>query len=90
MYTLSETYRRTPVTPAVLANALYRPSYLSGLWALGHYDLIPERVVRFTSVTSRVPRRFENPVGDDVSPFLERPQDAALLTRDNLEGLLGG
>jgi len=60
MYTLSETYRRAPVVPPALANALYRPSYLSGLWALGHYDLIPERVVRFTSVTSRAPRRFEN------------------------------
>lgn len=63
MYTLPETYRRAPVFPSVLANALYRPSYLSGLWALGHYDLIPERVVRFTSVTPRVPRRFENPFG---------------------------
>jgi predicted transcriptional regulator of viral defense system len=63
IYTLSETYRRAPLTPAVLANALYRPSYLSGLWALGHYDLIPERVVWFTSVTPRVPRRFENPLG---------------------------
>ncbi len=63
MYTLSETYRRVPLTSAVLANALYRPSYLSGLWALGHYDLIPERVVWFTSVTPRVPRRFENPFG---------------------------
>lgn len=63
MYTLSETYRRAPLNPVVLANALYRPSCLSGLWALGHYDLIPERVVRFTSVTPRVPRRFENPYG---------------------------
>ena len=63
MYTLSETYRRVPVNPVALANALYRPSYLSALWALGHYDLIPERVVRFASVTSRVPRRFENPFG---------------------------
>jgi hypothetical protein len=27
-------------------------------------------------------------VREDVSPFLERPQDAALLTRENLEGLL--
>jgi predicted transcriptional regulator of viral defense system len=63
MYTLSETYRRVPVTPAVLANQLYRPACLSGLWALGHYDLIPERVVRFTSVTPRVPRRFENSFG---------------------------
>jgi hypothetical protein len=63
MYTLPETYRRVPLDPAELANALYRPSYLSGLWALGHYDLIPERVVQFTSVTPRVPRRFENPYG---------------------------
>lgn len=63
MYALSDTYRRVPLRPAVLANHLYRPSYLSGLWALGHYDLIPERVVWLTSVTPRVPRRFENPVG---------------------------
>jgi predicted transcriptional regulator of viral defense system len=74
MYTLSETYRRTPLTPAVLANPLYRPSYLSGLWALGHYDLIPERVVRFTSVTPRVPRRFENPFG--VFDYRNIKQDA--------------
>lgn len=63
MYVLSEPYRRVPPNPAVLAGLLYRPSCLSGLWALGHYDLIPERVVRFTSVTPRVPRRFENPFG---------------------------
>ncbi len=29
-------------------------------------------------------------IADDVRPFLERPQDAALLTRDNLVGLLRG
>jgi predicted transcriptional regulator of viral defense system len=63
MYTLSETYRRAPLNPVMLANALYRPSCLSSLWALGHYDLIPEHVVRYTSVTPRVPRRFENPYG---------------------------
>ncbi len=63
MYTLSSTYRRAELPPAMLANRLYRPSYLSGLWALGHYDLIPERVVRLTSVTPRVPRRFENRFG---------------------------
>ena len=63
MYTLPDAYRRAPLTPAPLANLLYRPSYLSGLWALGYYDLIPERVVWLTSVTPRVPRRFENPFG---------------------------
>jgi hypothetical protein len=63
MYTLPETYRRVPVIPAVLANQLYHPSYLSGPWALGFHDLIPERVVWLTSVTTRVPRRFENSFG---------------------------
>ncbi len=62
-YTLAEIYRQAPLTPAALANQLYRPSYLSGLWALGYHDLIPERVVWLTSVSSRVPRRFENPFG---------------------------
>ena len=63
MYTLPAMYRRAPLTPALLANQLYRPSYLSGLWALGYYDLIPERVVWLTSITPRVPRRFENSIG---------------------------
>lgn len=63
MYALPEPFRRAPLDPAHLANQLYKPSYLSGLWALGHYDLIPEHVVWLTSVTPRVPRRFENPFG---------------------------
>ncbi len=63
VYTLSAPYRRAPMVPAALARHLYAPSYLSGIWALGYYDLIPERVVWLTSVTPRVPRRFENPFG---------------------------
>jgi len=63
IYTLPDMYRRASAMPARLANQLYRPSYLSGLWALGHYDMIPERVVWLTSATPRVPRRFENSFG---------------------------
>jgi hypothetical protein len=63
IYTLADTYRRVSVAPARLANQLYRPSYLSGLWALGYFDMIPERVVWLTSATPRVPRRFDNPFG---------------------------
>jgi predicted transcriptional regulator of viral defense system len=62
-YTLADDLRRVPLVPVMLANELYHPSYLSGLWALGYYDLIPERVVWYTSVTPRAPRRFENAVG---------------------------
>ncbi len=74
MYTLAEIYRRATLTPALLANELYRPSYLSGLWALGFHDLIPERVVCLTSVTPRGPRRFENPFG--VFEYRNLRQDA--------------
>ena len=63
MYALADRYRKVPINPAELANHLYRPSYLSGLWALGFYGLIPEKVETFTSVTPRVPRRFENELG---------------------------
>jgi len=63
MYTLPDSYRKVPVAPTGVSNALYRPSYLSGLWALSFHGLIPERVVWLTAVSPRVPRRFENPLG---------------------------
>ena len=63
MYTFVDRYRRVPVSPATLANALYSPSYISGLWALGFFGLIPEGVSVYTSVTTRTPRRFDNSFG---------------------------
>jgi len=63
MYTLADRYRKAPLYPTVLANQLYKPSYLSGLWALNYYGLIPEKIVIYTSVTSRVPRTFTNQFG---------------------------
>lgn len=63
VYALPERYRRVQLSPEAVANQLYRPSYLSGLWALAHHDLISERVHRLTSITPRVPRHFENPIG---------------------------
>ncbi len=63
MYAWPERYRKTALNPAVAANALLRPSYLSGLWAMGWYGLIPEMVTVYTSVSSRGVRRFENELG---------------------------
>lgn len=63
MYALAERYRRGPLHAAELANVLHAPSYLSGEWALGYYGLIPERVVTYTSVTTKAPRQFENAFG---------------------------
>ena len=64
LYAVAEGLRQVPLSPLQVANELYRPSYLSGLWALGYYGVIPERVVLFTSVTTRVTRRFLNPLGE--------------------------
>lgn len=63
LYAWGEKFRKAPLSLPKLANEIYRPSYLSGLWALGFYGMIPERVVTFTSVTTRSPRMFENPLG---------------------------
>jgi len=63
MYALGEPYRKVSPNPAMLANRIYTPSYLSFHWALGYYGLIPEKVVLYTSATTRVPRLFENEFG---------------------------
>ena len=62
-YTLSDKYRKVVLYQTILANELYKPSYLSLLWALNYYGLIPERIVTYTSITSRVPRTFKNQFG---------------------------
>lgn len=63
MYVLGKSYRHAEPSPAVLANALYQPSYLSLHWAMGYYGLIPEYVVRYTSITARKPYVFDNEFG---------------------------
>lgn len=63
MYTLPDQTRKIRLDPAVLAQHLCRPSYLSGLWALGFHDMIPERVVVHTSATTRLPAGFTNAFG---------------------------
>lgn len=42
----------------VIANALYRPSYISLEYALSHYGIIPESPYSITSVTTKVSASF--------------------------------
>ncbi len=56
-------YAKHPLNAAEVANVLHRPSYLSSLWALSYYAMIPEKVVMYTSVTARAPNRFVNKLG---------------------------
>lgn len=50
-------------SPAILANMVYGPSYISTYYALATYGLIPERVYEVTSVTNKRQKKFTTPVG---------------------------
>lgn len=63
MYAVADLYRQREINPAWLSNWLYTPSYISLEWALSFYGMIPEKVVTYTAVSSRVPRVFENQFG---------------------------
>jgi predicted transcriptional regulator of viral defense system len=63
VYAFPRTGGRRELNPAEIANKLYSPSYISTYWALGYYGVIPEKVVTYTSVTSRCTRSFTNGVG---------------------------
>lgn len=73
VYTLADRARKIPLDPALLAQHLCRPSYLSGLWAIGFHDMIPERVVVYTSVTPRLPTRFDNACGAFEYRHIKQP-----------------
>ncbi|MBI3269649.1 MAG: hypothetical protein HYZ53_11555 [Planctomycetes bacterium] len=73
LYTLGAVYRRHPLRPALLANRLHAPSYLSFHWALGYHALIPEGVLLYTSATTRAPRTVRNALGSFRYRHLKRP-----------------
>jgi len=63
LYCFPEALRRAPLEPAVVANMIYGPSYVSCDYALSYYGLIPERVELVTSMTTGHPKVFQTPVG---------------------------
>lgn len=48
----------------VIANRIYRPSYISLETALSYYHLIPESVYAITSVNSRDTQKFQTPLAE--------------------------
>lgn len=62
-YVLGKQYRQIDLFEPYLANVLKSPSYLSLEKALEYYNLIPEGVAVFTSVTSMRQGRFISEIG---------------------------
>jgi hypothetical protein len=62
LYTLAEGLS-APKQGAVLANLMVSPSYLTGLWTLSWYGLIPEAVYEYTSAVVSYKQQYENTFG---------------------------
>jgi predicted transcriptional regulator of viral defense system len=63
VYVLSDTYRKIAPSERFIANYLVTPSYLSLEYALGYYDLIPEKVTVYSSLTTKKTQTFTNVLG---------------------------
>lgn len=63
VYIFSDTYRKVMPSRCFLANYLVSPSYLSLEYALGRYDLIPEAVFVYSSLTTKKTQKFTNILG---------------------------
>ncbi|MFZ2356452.1 MAG: hypothetical protein WAW67_01330 [Candidatus Omnitrophota bacterium] len=62
IYVLNEDLRKQPLSMGFIANYLLSPSYLSLEYALSYYDLIPEKVTVYTSVTTQKTTTFKTPI----------------------------
>lgn len=63
VYVFNDIYRKITPSPRFIANYLVLPSYLSLEYALGYYDLIPEKVTVYSSVTTKKTQKFFNALG---------------------------
>jgi hypothetical protein len=70
VYVLNEHDRKIEPSKFFLANQMYSPSYISTECALGFYDLIPEKVVDVTSVTTKKTFKIKNVFGDFIYQHL--------------------
>lgn len=63
IYLLSEDFRKLEINQFHIASILKKPSYISLEKALEYYDLIPDAVGIYTSVTTKRPGKVVTPVG---------------------------
>ena len=63
IYVLAQQYRKIELYEFHLAALLKKPSYVSLEKALEYHGLIPEAVTVYTSVTTKMPRRFVSDIG---------------------------
>lgn len=63
MYVQSPSVTGKVISLELVANHIYSPSYVTGLYALRYYGLIPELVYTVTSATTGLSKKFVNKLG---------------------------
>lgn len=63
VYVLSDDLRQEPLSMGFISNFLLSPSYVSLEYALSYYDLIPEKVTVYTSITTKKTTKYKTPIG---------------------------
>lgn len=73
VYILGDSTETAPPAPALLANHIYGPSYVSVESALSYYNLIPERVQTIASMTTKPSAKFDTSAGFFTYTYLALP-----------------
>lgn len=66
IYIINDPLVLEKISGLYVANYLYQPSYISLEYALRFYQMIPEEVYQFTSITTRKTASFQNKLGTFV------------------------
>ncbi len=72
LYALAEPYRKIQPHPFLIANNMWRASYVSCQSALAHHGLIPEAVFAHTSVTTGRPQHLSHAFGHFLARHIKR------------------
>ncbi len=73
LYVTGTTIGYNQVPKELIANLLYGPSYVSLDYALAHYNIIPERVVKISSVCNKPSKTITNNLGTFIYKHIPIP-----------------
>ena len=91
LYVANPKFTGKMLSDELIANHLYAPSYISMSSALRFYGLIPEAVYVHQSMTVKVARNFQTPIGNYVYKHISReafPIGIRSIQRDNYAFLI--
>ena len=73
LYVTGSAIGSNQVPKELIANLLYGPSYVSLDYALAHFNLIPERVLKISSVSNKPSKTITNALGTFIYKHIPMP-----------------